>query len=237
MTNQLKTLIKSTFPFLVPLRRRVGNLLLDRRPPKQVFTEIVRENIWEDPDSVSGTGSNLKSTEAVRRVLPALIREMECRSVLDVPCGDFYWMKLVQLDADYVGGDIVDELIADNQKKYGAQSRRFINLDLLQDELPKVDLILCRDCLVHFSYRNIFRALRNIKSSGSKYLLTTTYVDQAKNADIPTGAWRPLDLQLAPFSFPSPMRLIDEECPPGNDHDKRLGLWRISDIPERGWFK
>jgi hypothetical protein len=97
--------------------------------------------------------------------------------------------------------------------------------------LPKTDLVLCRDCLPHFSYSDIGRALRNVQSSGSTYFLTTTYVDRDRNENIPTGRWRPINLQLRPFSFPAPMRFIDEECPEDDYRGKRLGLWRVSDLP------
>ena len=33
---------------------------------------------------------NLTQTAEVRRVLPGLLAELGCRSMLDVPCGDFY---------------------------------------------------------------------------------------------------------------------------------------------------
>jgi hypothetical protein len=156
---------------------------------------------------------------------------MDCRSLLDVPCGDFSWMKLVEMDVEYIGGDIVDELVTANQERHGDDSHRFVSLDLLRDELPRVDLVFCRDCLIHFSYRHIFRALNNIKRSGSTYLLTTTYIQRTENGDIPTGGWRPINLELPPFNFPPPIWLIDEQCPHDDYRDKRLGLWESADIP------
>ncbi len=140
-------------------------------------------------------------------------------------------MKSVGLDIDYIGGDIVDELIQDNQRRYGGDGRRFMHLDLLQDELPPVDLILCRDCLVHFSYQHIFRAIKNVKHSCSRYLLTTTFVGREANEDIPTGGWRPINLQRPPFCFPVPLKLIDEQCPDNEYRDKHLGLWKTVDTP------
>ncbi|MBN2020611.1 MAG: class I SAM-dependent methyltransferase [Sedimentisphaerales bacterium] len=232
MTIQLKTFVKSKLPFLVPLWRQAKYFSLSRKSPKRVFTEIFHGKKWGDRDSLSGPGSDIVQTEAVRRNLTLLIKEMNCKSLLDVPCGDFFWMKLVEMDVEYIGGDIVDELARNNQEQYGDNSHRFITLDLLQDELPRVDLILCRDCLVHFSNRHVFRALRNIKSSGSTYLLTTTFVGRKKNEDIPTGKWRPVNLQLPPFSFPTPIKLINEEYPLENYRDKHLGLWKTDDIPD-----
>jgi len=230
--KQLKSFIKYRLSFLIPFLKQVRYFILARKPPKHTFTKIRRGNKWGDRDSLSGPGSNLVQTEVVRRILPLLLQEIHCKSFLDVPCGDFFWMKLVEMDVEYIGGDIVDELVRDNQDQYGDHNHRFVMLDLLQDQLPAVDLVHCRDCLVHFSYQHIFLALRNIKSSGSTYLLTTTFVGRTRNEDIPTGAWRPINLQLPPFNFPPPIKLIDEKCPLDNYRDKNMGLWKIRDIPD-----
>jgi hypothetical protein len=44
-----------------------------------------------------------------------------------------------------------------------------MRLDLTGDPLPRVDVVLCRDCLVHLSFQNIFRAFANLRRSGSRY--------------------------------------------------------------------
>ena len=133
---------------------------------------------------------------------------------------------------DYLGADIVDGLIQDNMEQYVRKNVKFQYLDLIHDELPKVDLIFCRDCLVHFPFKDIFLALHNICSSGSGYLLTTTFPSRQGNGDRLTGQWRPLNLEIPPFDFPEPRRIIHEACTEGEGayHDKSLGLWRIEDI-------
>jgi hypothetical protein len=51
---------------------------------------------------------------------------------------------------EYMGGDIVEKLIQQNQSKYGDPHTRFITIDIVKDLLPQADLWLCRDCLFHF---------------------------------------------------------------------------------------
>jgi hypothetical protein len=152
---------------------------------------------------------------------------------LDAGCGDFNWLKEVDLDLDsYTGVDVVEDLVNELRRKYSNERRRFLNRDIISDRLSQVDLILCRDCLVHLSFSQIFAALRNFKRSNSKYLLTTTFTRFADNADIPIGEWRPINLQEPPFSLPAPLNLIDEKRgDPGGDHsDKHLGLWELKDV-------
>jgi hypothetical protein len=57
-------------------------------------------------------------------------------------------------------------------------------------------------------------------------------VNFPKSADIQTGGWRQLNLERAPFNFPSPGRMIDEKCwhTGGIYSDKRLALWRLEQI-------
>lgn len=140
-------------------------------------------------------------------------------------------MKLIDLNVNYIGADIVPELIAKNQAQYRNLRRSFMKLDLIKDSLPQSDLVFCRDCLVHLSFSHIFSSLKNIKASGSMYILTTTFTSRGNNEDMPTSKWRTINLQKPSFNFPQPISLIDEKCPVKGFKDKHLGLWRIDDIP------
>jgi hypothetical protein len=199
----------------------------------EFFTEVYLNGLWGTAETRSGTGSNLEQTTTIRSQLPIFFRSLGVGKLLDAPCGDFYWMQSVVREVDeYVGVDIVRELVEENRMRYGGPGRKFIVLDITEDELPKVDLILCRDCLVHFSFSDIRSTLENIKANGSTYLLTTTFIGTEKNEDIRTGSWQPLNLQRPPFNFPDPISLINENCTlrNGSYADKCLGLWKISDV-------
>jgi hypothetical protein len=207
---------------------------------KWVFAKIWSENRWGDAESRSGTGSNLRETEHLRKALATLFESLKVRSILDLPCGDFHWMREVPLPAGavYIGGDIVEPLIARNRTWFGSELRQFQSIDLMRDPLPVADLILCRDGLVHFSFSDIFATLFNFKLSGTEYLLTTHFSGDRANHDIRTGQWRPLNLTNAPFHFPPPMMIIDEHCTErnGENRDKCLALWRIKNLPDRPSF-
>jgi hypothetical protein len=111
--------------------------------------------------------------------------------------------------------------------------REFKTLNLTSDALPECDVILVRDCLVHLSYKDIYAALKNIKSSNCKYLLTTTFTDTKRtNYDILTGDWRPINLTKKPFNFSEPVLVINEDCTENKNSykDKSLALWGIKDL-------
>lgn len=203
------------------------------RNTERVFTEIYLQNRWGGRDSVSGTGSDLEQTRVIVGELRVLLRELAISTMLDIPCGDFHWMKTVDLrDIDYCGADIVADLVRRNAERYGRDGLRFEALDVMNDTLPDVDLVLCRDCLVHFSFADALDALANICRSRSTYLLATTFTSRGDNVDIVTGRWRVLNLERAPFLLPGPLRTIHEGCTQGDGAyaDKALGLWRIADV-------
>jgi hypothetical protein len=192
------------------------------------FTRIYRRRFWEAAESVSGPGSSVGQAEQLISQLPLLFSMLGVQSLLDIPCGDFNWMRKVDLSGiDYTGSDIVRELIESNQSKYGAPKRRFLHLDMTRDELPTVDVIFCRDGLVHLSYADIELALERFRASRSRYLLSTTFPDRDEAPDIKTGDWRPLNLQRQPLGFPEPELLINEGCPEKGYEAKSLGLWRL----------
>ncbi|NGM46496.1 class I SAM-dependent methyltransferase [Rhodobacter sp. SGA-6-6] len=212
------------------LRRR----RLSIHSPQEIFSDYFRRNKWRDPDSRSGKGSNLKATAELRPQLPPLLAELGIRRLVDVPCGDFFWMQHVDLDGiEYLGGDIVPELIAANTARHGGPGRSFQVIDLIAGPVPKGDMVFTRDCLVHLSHEHVKRALDNIRASGSTWLLTTIYPSTPANEDILTGQWRALDLTKAPFNLPAPVRLIAEgaAAEKGQGPGKYLALWPVADLP------
>ncbi|HEY3442761.1 MAG TPA: class I SAM-dependent methyltransferase [Paludibaculum sp.] len=214
----------------VRFEERAGEL--STLPLDRVFSEIQKSNLWGAEESVSGLGSELDATAIVRAELPVILRDLGADSMLDIPCGDFRWLSETELPVSrYIGGDIVEALVERNRAKFGG--REFRHLDLCSGDLPKVDVVFCRDCLVHLSFENVHKAIANLKRSGSTWLLTTTFLECEENTDIVNGDWRMLNFELAPFQWNPPARVLVEGCTEagGGYSDKALGLWRISELP------
>jgi hypothetical protein len=219
-------------------RRRLMLRVAPGRARRSAFQSIYGDGGWPslegEGSTKSGTGSGLEQTAAVRAELPGLLRDLGARSLLDAPCGDFFWMQHCPIEVDeYIGMDIVPELIARNVQAFEATGRRFEVGDIVTDPLPEVDVILCRDCLVHLPFQDVSSALRNLAASGSTYLLTTTFPEHETNRDLDrAGKWRPLNLQAPPFALPAPLRLLKEQCTEdgGLYTDKSLALWKLADL-------
>lgn len=217
-------------------RRRKEIWSGDTAPPREmerIFTEIYRSNAWGSEESASGPGSTEQSGASFRDDLLAVLQDLGACTLLDAPCGDFNWIGPVADALDqYIGVDVVPEIIAANLRRHAGPKRTFLRLELTHDRLPPADVVLCRDGLVHFSFPDLWRALANLRRSGARYLITTTFIGDRENEEIATGGWRPLNLERPPFSFPPPERLIDERWLTGGIYaDKRLGVWRMGDVP------
>lgn len=159
--------------------------------------------------------------------LPVLLQELHSETLLDAACGDFNWMRYVDLGSvEYIGVDVVPDLISRNRQLYEGQRRSFAVLDITKDQLPHADVILCRDCLIHLSYTRIRAVIDTFKQTSARHLLCTTHTNVLENIDCPDGSWRPVNLQLQPFNFPSPIKLIIED----EELGKCLGVWRIEDL-------
>ena len=192
---------------------------------KNRFNNIFKRNVWGSFESKSGKGSELRFTDSIIKSIPNIIKEYSISSILDLPCGDYNYMKEVDLACDYIGADIAPDLIELNKSRY--PDVRFECLDVTSDPLPKCDLILSRDCLVHLSNADIEKAVANMKKSGAKYLLTTSFSNTTKNIDLPVGGWRKINIELSPFNM-EVTQIVSENSGQDNAEDKTLSLIKIN---------
>ena len=202
---------------------------------KDLFTDYYKNNSWNGKESMSGPGSDYEQTKFLIPELELLLKNLKVKTMLDVPCGDFNWMKRVNLDSvSYHGGDIVDEVIKANNKRYASKNIKFSTIDIVNDLIPECDLVMVRDCFVHLTTNEVLKALINIKNSKSKYLLTTnfTWKHIDNNIEIKTGEWRRINFEESPYNLKRPEYIIIEGNIQSNDRDKTMSLWTISDIPD-----
>lgn len=194
-----------------------------------IFDDIYRENRWNGVESRSGPGSGTAATRSIRQALLDVVREHDVRSVLDVGCGDGFWMPDVP---GYVGIDVSSEAIALASARH--PDRWYIqgNLgDIVRSIVPgSVDLVFCRDVIQHLPLDEGVALLGAMCLAGVR-LMASTYV-RGENVDVPRGGAYSPDLTARPFDLPSPDRWYfdghyyhEHDTDQTRDPSKYMGLW------------
>lgn len=196
-----------------------------------IFNFIYENKYWYSDESVSGSGSTLKITSRLREQLEDLVKNKNIKKILDLPCGDHHWMKETRLEGvEYIGGDIVAGLIKKLNENNKDKNKKFIKLDIIKDGLPESDMILVRDCFIHFSNEMVSEALANIKRSSIRYMLVTHFPMCTKNLNINVGEFREINFCLPPFNFPKPVLVINEFNENELSKDKSMALWEVNSL-------
>jgi hypothetical protein len=189
-------------------------------------------NLSDDcSESYSGRGSCTDTTEDIRYHLPKIIKDFGIKSITDSPCGDWNWMRLVNLEGiNYIGYDVIDEIIDRNITNYGSDNIKFEVNDIINNEIRKSDLIICRDFTFHISNENVLKLLENFKSSGSKYLLSTSFEFIDVNVDIDSESkgygFRKINLMKEPFNLNEYLYVFLETHP--ENLGRGMYLWEIN---------
>jgi hypothetical protein len=196
---------------------------------KEIFERIISRGQWRASNTVCGNGSTLQYTDYLRKELAAFVSRHGIQSMFDAPCGDYAWMSETKLPQNlrYTGGDIVESLIKNNQQRHPTVD--FCVFDITKDPLPDVDLLFCRDCLIHFSHSDIKLTFDNIARSSVKYVLMTSY-KHSTNQDISTGGFRGVDFTQAPYNFEPAIDSIEDWIP--GYQPRAMCLWSRETIME-----
>jgi 2-polyprenyl-3-methyl-5-hydroxy-6-metoxy-1,4-benzoquinol methylase len=164
----------------------------------EVFSKIYKEDLWHGG---SGAGSKLENIKEYVDILQKYIDKPEVKTVLDLGCGDWQFSKFLDLSSvSYLGVDVVESVIESNSTSYSASNIKFISRDITTYEVPKADLIICKDVLQHLCNKDVVTILVKIITSSKFSLITNDFnPDNTENKDIDNGNYRCLDLTLSPF--------------------------------------
>ncbi|MBL4626653.1 MAG: class I SAM-dependent methyltransferase [Roseicyclus sp.] len=180
----------------------------------RALQNVFEKKTWADEEKGkprSGPGSTIRRTRRLRRALPGLFRDLGTKVFLDAPCGDWNWMTAVDLSGvKYIGGDISKELVDQVKAEFRGPGRRFMHLDLATSKLPKCDMIMVRECLIHLIDPVRWQVIKNIHKAKIPYLLLTMDLVDRNIPLSENGQHRNFNPMMAPFNFPTPERYIAE---------------------------
>jgi hypothetical protein len=175
-------------------------------PTMDYFKTIYHENLWKNDETISGDGSTLKCSYPYLSFLKEFVKTNNIKTILDLGCGDFNLMKHVDFkDVEYLGVDLVNELIEKNNINYGSINIKFINNKIHDYEFKdNYDLILCKDVLQHWSTQSVITFLSVIKNY--KYCLLINdynndeYYNKNFNVPILDSEYTIVDLTADPYN-------------------------------------
>jgi SAM-dependent methyltransferase len=193
-----------------------------RKPPTlaAVFDRIYRVNYWGGTESLSGRGSGTEATKALTVDLLDLIAALDVTSVLDLGCGDGFWMPPLP---GYIGVDVSAVALTSARARHPEREYR------LDDgtPYPRRELVIARHVMQHLSLAEGTRLLNRVRESGAQWLLATTYL-MGSNRDIANGRVYWPDLRAQPFNLGDPVSLLEDEGGAVVGLQCRLGLWPIT---------
>lgn len=184
-----------------------------------VFDRIYETNAWGGGESPSGPGSGSDQRQYLGPAIVELALDLGVRSVLDLGCGDGFWMPDLP---GYRGFDVSPRAINLSRARH---PYRDYTVDI-GGNLPRVDLVISRCVLQHLSFADGLAMLQRIRDSGSRWLLATTYHIDQRNVDVRTGDGFWIDMETEPFNLgPAEREIVDLGA--SADHGGALGLWRL----------
>jgi hypothetical protein len=184
------------------------------------FRQIYASDLWT---LGSGPGSLPVVNRPFIAFLETFIRENRIANIVDFGCGDWQYMSHVDLGgANYLGLDVVNQILVENTQRYGRPNVRFAPTPADLSNLPKGDLIIFKDVLVHLPNDYVAKVLGEARRK-YRFLIAVNNVSSepdAYNSDIKFGGFRPVDIALSPFSIPcatvlrlGPLRIPDPRLP------------------------
>ena len=174
------------------------------------FNQIARNHYWGGGnETISGTGSTIVSTIALRKCLGNWIDKYNITSIVDIPCGDCNWQHLIPgiENVGYRGYDVSKYTIV--KAKMKNPTWKFECLDLTTSIPPRADLVILRDFLQHLPLKNGKQALVNVVKSNSIWLGISTYPSSRVNINIEVGNYFKNNVRKYPFNLPEPEQTCD----------------------------
>lgn len=181
---KMKKLLKSFLPDEWAVNyRKINSFLLHKKNKNkttlEVFSEIYSKNLWGEPNKsgefYSGPGSEGIYADKYVEKINSFIKSLGNNNfnVIDLGCGDFRIGERIakENNINYIGIDIVPELIERNKNKYKDNNIKFLCLDIVSENLPNGDICLVREVLQHLSNSEIEKILEKLKKY--KYIFVT----------------------------------------------------------------
>ena len=197
---------------------------------KNNFNKIYNENLWTHKYSKSGYGSQGNFLNFSVKIIKKN-KYINNKSVCSIGCGDFnFGKKIYKISKNYIGIDIVENLINYNKKKFSSKKVKFKCLDAVRDEIPRANVYIIRQVFQHLKNENIQKILLKIIKKNPSFIIVFEDVPKTKfkpNIDLPINGFLTrhyinsgIDLKEDPFNFN--FKKVGEYLDPRKKIDSKL---------------
>tara|TARA_B100001250_G_scaffold391264_1_gene391961 strand:+ start:1127 stop:1726 length:600 start_codon:yes stop_codon:yes gene_type:complete len=142
------------------------------------FEDIYKNNKWGGQNSRSGTGSEGAPALQKCDLLNNIIEQLNIESILDIGCGDLYWMKDVlhkNPNINYTGVDVVKDLLDTNKTNNPKHTFELLNFK----KLYKADLVVVFDVFGHQLHNEVIELINYINKLDVKYVIVTNRINDS----------------------------------------------------------
>lgn len=172
---------------------------------KSIFENIYEKSLWNNSNAnipLSGPGSSLENTKLYSEILNKFIYDNECKTVLDLGCGDLTWIHKTPFfndnDIKYTGVDIVESLITSHLNKF--PEKQFLCKDITTYKVfDKADIIIIRDVIFHLKNNDIITIFDNIKDK-FKFIIITSNRDNVNTDNFNIWHYSTKNIHIEPFN-------------------------------------
>ena len=186
------------------------------RSPEAIFSEIYTSGLWSPTKWNSGSGSDPGNEGAPYGFLiPALIKAMEAKTVVDLGCGDGRILASLAVDCPGVtfhGVDCCSHLINHLRNVLPHHHWHHNQLTSLHDfdQIPDADIYLTKDLFHHWPTANITNLIYYLQCNGLGVLIATQdrYQDE-RVTDCEMGGYRALSGSMQPWKGFQPQLLAN----------------------------
>jgi hypothetical protein len=167
------------------IKRSFLSFLDSFKSTEQVFSEIYKKNRWggKKGQFCSGDGSsNIAITGPYIDKIMSLSEEFDFarKTCVDLGCGDFQiGSKISGLFRNYIGVDIVSNLIEYNRNQHGSEKIQFKKIDITNENLPSGNVCFLRQVLQHLSNRQIIEIIKKLSQYEISFI--TEHVPSTEN--------------------------------------------------------
>jgi hypothetical protein len=205
---------------------------ISRRPRLRILADGYYRTIGRHPhEEMLAAQDAVRVRQSCLPDIEAWIAKRSVGHVFEAPCGTFV---SVPDGMAYGGGDPNRTVVARNRQLARGTGARFRHLQMLYSRFPTADLFICPDFLEWLPFAEAFRVLQRIAVSKPRMVAFTGYRLLRQSWDTALGDFRPIHLELPPFSFPPPAETLPLPTKPvGGRPDRSLMLWELAALRPR----